>query len=208
MDERAGYAARWAGRYSQKQRSQTTRLRPRHLFGHSVVTSRVANLNEHMMHAREGHVKERSESQKKERMHIRRLSKQQRARELRVTPGYQAHEHLFQIAQMLPTDYQPYGQLGRESFGDCSCGCRWYHVLAGRLGSDWGICANPASPRSGLLTFEHQGCSRFEDDPRTDFLDSAAGQKALQQFENGEEELRQWRKTHPVPHFYGNSLDD
>jgi hypothetical protein len=33
---------------------------------------------------------------------------------------------------------------------------------------DWGVCYSPASPRSGLLTFEHQGCKEFEageDDP-------------------------------------------
>jgi len=26
---------------------------------------------------------------------------------------------------------------------------------------DWGVCANPKSPRAGLLTFEHQGCPAF-----------------------------------------------
>jgi len=26
---------------------------------------------------------------------------------------------------------------------------------------DWGVCANPKSPRAGLLTFEHQGCPEF-----------------------------------------------
>jgi len=29
---------------------------------------------------------------------------------------------------------------------------------------DWGVCVNPASPRAGLLTFEHQGCEQFEHD--------------------------------------------
>jgi hypothetical protein len=29
---------------------------------------------------------------------------------------------------------------------------------------DWGVCANPASPRLGLLTFEHQGCPQFEEE--------------------------------------------
>jgi hypothetical protein len=29
---------------------------------------------------------------------------------------------------------------------------------------DWGVCANPASPRVGLLTFEHQGCPQYEMD--------------------------------------------
>lgn len=30
-----------------------------------------------------------------------------------------------------------------------------------RLGYDW-VCIQPCSPRSGLLTFEHQGCEFFE----------------------------------------------
>ena len=33
--------------------------------------------------------------------------------------------------------------------------------LKGSLGYDWGVCANPKSPRTGLLTFE-QGCKEFE----------------------------------------------
>jgi hypothetical protein len=28
--------------------------------------------------------------------------------------------------------------------------------------NDWGVCGNPQSARSGLLTFEHQGCPEFE----------------------------------------------
>src|SRR5580658_9251580 len=143
-------------------------------------------------------MKERSDSEKKERMRIGRLMKRQYSDELRVNPGFQSHEHLLQIVKPLPTDVEPWGQAEVGTFGDCSCGCRWYHILAGRLGSDWGICANPASPRSGLLTFEHQGCPQFENDPRWDYLDSAAGQKERQKFEDGEEELRQWRKAHPL----------
>ena len=142
-------------------------------------------------------MKERSESEKKERMRIRRLTKLQSARELRVEPGFQTHEHLLQIVKALPTDVEPWGKTEVGAFGDCSCGCRWYHTLAGRLGSDWGICANAASPRSGLLTFEHQGCPQFERDLRWDYLDTAAGQRARRKFEDGEEELRQWRKAHP-----------
>ncbi len=41
-------------------------------------------------------------------------------------------------------------------------------TLAGDLGMDWGVCANPRSPRAGLLTFEHQGCEFFEYDERID----------------------------------------
>lgn len=81
-----------------------------------------------------------------------------------LPPGHQTHEHLWQIAIKLATDYEPYGQTKREAPADCSCGCRWFHVLAGRRGLDWGVCANAASPRAGLLTFEHQGCLQFEKD--------------------------------------------
>lgn len=31
-----------------------------------------------------------------------------------------------------------------------------------RLGYDWGVCIERQSPRSGLLTFKHQGCEFFE----------------------------------------------
>ena len=46
---------------------------------------------------------------------------------------------------------------------DCSCGCIHFHPLDGRAGMDWGVCTCPASPRAGLLTFEHMGCDQFED---------------------------------------------
>lgn len=45
---------------------------------------------------------------------------------------------------------------------DCSCGCRWFHILDGIRGMDWGVCFNPKSPRCGLLTFEHMGCEQYE----------------------------------------------
>ena len=36
--------------------------------------------------------------------------------------------------------------------------------LEGDLRFDWDVCANPKSPRVGLLTFEHQGCMEFEEE--------------------------------------------
>ena len=45
---------------------------------------------------------------------------------------------------------------------DCSCGCKWFHVLDGKTGADWGVCFNKDSPRAGLLTFEHMGCHHFK----------------------------------------------
>lgn len=72
------------------------------------------------------------------------------------------HEHLHSICRHLPSDFEPYGRHERDS-ADCSCGCKHFLKLPGKLGYDWGICANPKSPRAGLLTFEHQGCEQFEE---------------------------------------------
>lgn len=74
------------------------------------------------------------------------------------------HERLWKLVQKLPTDFTPYGQRNRETdYGsDCSCGCKYFHKLAGERGFDWGVCTNSISPRAGLLTFEHMGCREFE----------------------------------------------
>ena len=47
---------------------------------------------------------------------------------------------------------------------DCSCGCVFFHTLAGITGMDWGVCCCPESDRAGLLTFEHMGCSYWKRD--------------------------------------------
>ncbi len=78
------------------------------------------------------------------------------------------HEHLWQIVEKLPSDYEPYGERIREG-SDCSCGCKWYLKFRGELGWDWGVCINQKSPRVGKLTFEHQGC-QFFDQKEEDFL--------------------------------------
>jgi hypothetical protein len=80
------------------------------------------------------------------------------------------HETLWSVVRTDPKDYAPWGEnRDREEGGDasayrgdCSSGCRYYHPLRGALGSDWGVCANEASHRRSLLTFEHQGCPQFE----------------------------------------------
>ncbi|NOH03384.1 MAG: hypothetical protein HND47_16185 [Chloroflexi bacterium] len=74
------------------------------------------------------------------------------------------HEHLHSICRRLPSDFQPYGERERNGGPDCSVGCKHFLQLPGDLGMDWGVCLNPASPRAGLLTFEHQGCKQFEYD--------------------------------------------
>lgn len=76
------------------------------------------------------------------------------------------HAALLEVMRRLPSDFAPWGERSRETdWGpDCSCGCRWYVRLEPGLQLDWGVCRNPASPRCGLLTFEHQGCRHFEGD--------------------------------------------
>ncbi len=74
------------------------------------------------------------------------------------------HEHLHSICRRLPSDFQPYGERERNGEPDCSVGCKHFLQLPGDLGMDWSVCINPASPRAGLLTFEHQGCEQFEYD--------------------------------------------
>lgn len=73
-------------------------------------------------------------------------------------------EELWRIVKKLSGDFEPYGQRNRDTdYGpDCSCGCIHFVKLEGTLGFDWGVCANPKSPRAGLLTFEHMGCKEFE----------------------------------------------
>lgn len=73
------------------------------------------------------------------------------------------HEQLLAIMKKLPSDFQPWGERERDG-SDCSCGCKHFLTLKGELGYDWGICACSKSPRAGLLTFEHQGCTEFETD--------------------------------------------
>ena len=77
-----------------------------------------------------------------------------------------SHEELWAVCKRLPSDFEPYGQRSRDvsdgEWRDCSCGCKWYHVLIGEARRDWGVCVNRESPRAGLLTFEHQGCPLFK----------------------------------------------
>ena len=74
------------------------------------------------------------------------------------------HNHLLKIVRKTVWDYEPFGSISRKGEGlpDCSCGCKFYLPLKGKLGSDWGVCSNAESIRCGLLTFEHQGCQDFE----------------------------------------------
>jgi len=67
-------------------------------------------------------------------------------------------EHDVQAEKILPPDPAFKNPI-------CLAGLRLPPLYPARrdLGSDWGICANPKSPRAGLLTFEHQGCPQFRE---------------------------------------------
>lgn len=88
---------------------------------------------------------------------------------------------LWRTVPILPTDYRGYGgeieRWGKSTdiHPDCSCGCRYALFLEGS--GDWLVCANPDSPRLGMLTWEHQagaGCYVPEEDD-DDGGDSGAG---------------------------------
>jgi hypothetical protein len=99
------------------------------------------------------------------------------------------HKHLLSIVPRLPQDYPPFGLSESDGAGDCSRGCRWYARLAGAPSDDWGVCTNAESHRCGLLTFEHQGCARFEyDETLTDTAAAAEFERFLAQtgFTDGE----------------------
>jgi hypothetical protein len=81
------------------------------------------------------------------------------------------HQKLLNCMKILPTDYQEYGgeikrwEKSDLNYPDCSSGCKYYVLLEGKLGMDWGVCSKKDSPRAGLLTFEHQagfGCFEQE----------------------------------------------
>ncbi len=88
-----------------------------------------------------------------------------------------SHDELWNVARRLDSDFEPYGTRKRDGddYGpDCSCGCRFFHELSGPRGADWGVCANPDSPRAGLLTFEHMGCRAFAERSEEDDGDEEA----------------------------------
>jgi hypothetical protein len=84
--------------------------------------------------------------------------------------GDRLHDLLHTVCRHLPTDFEPYGQRERNA-ADCSCGCRHFLKLPDPLSYDWGVCIQPRSPRSGLLTFEHQGCGFFEAESKAEIDD-------------------------------------
>ena len=70
---------------------------------------------------------------------------------------------LWETCLKLSTDFEPYGQRKwsgpREVRPDCPA-CRRFAELF-RAWPDWGVCANPESPRAGLLTYRDQGWWQF-----------------------------------------------
>ena len=75
-------------------------------------------------------------------------------------------DDIWKVVKILPTDYSDYGgeierwKNNNDSYPDCSSGCRYWRPLYSEYhrgpDDDWGVCANPESPRAGLLTWEHQ----------------------------------------------------
>ena len=136
------------------------------------------------------------------------------------------HDALLAVMKRLPSDFAPWGERSRdEDHGpDCSGGCRWYVRLEPGLQLDWGVCRNGASPRAGLLTFEHQGCRRFEADEggqrdEEDGLMAEAGKRGaerllLRNLRDREPELRaqleaasdHWGYEDPIYRFYHGSF--
>ena len=78
-------------------------------------------------------------------------------------PGL-SHEQLVSVLRQHPEDHGGYGDAEQPHNPQCSdgWGCKFFHTLEGARGMDWGVCGNPESHRAGLLTFEPQGCSKFE----------------------------------------------
>jgi hypothetical protein len=87
----------------------------------------------------------------------------------------QPRDPLWQVVQILPTDYSDYGgEVARWAnptlrYPDCASGCRYFRRLYNEYSrtedADWGVCVNPDSPRAGFLTWEHQageGCWECE----------------------------------------------
>jgi hypothetical protein len=77
-----------------------------------------------------------------------------------------AIDRLWECVIILPSDYSDYGgevirwEDPEGDYPDCSCECKWFKPLYDEerqsWDTDWGVCSNPNSPRSGMLTWEHQ----------------------------------------------------
>jgi len=74
-------------------------------------------------------------------------------------------DQLWQVCRKLPSDFEPFGQRRwegkQQGKPDCAT-CRWFQPLLRPGELDWGTCANPLSPRAGLLTFREQGCEQYQ----------------------------------------------
>lgn len=82
------------------------------------------------------------------------------------------HELLHTLCVNLPTDFEPYGRRSRETdWGpDCSCSCLHFRKLEEPLGTDWGVCSNPKSPRAGREGLDWESMSEEERQRFTDKL--------------------------------------
>lgn len=109
--------------------------------------------------------------------------------------------------RVLPSDYSDYGgKIERwadddQSYPDCSGGCRYFAPLydyeSEGFDLDFGVCLNPASPRHGLLTFEHQAGQGCFDDYTRQVMDLRAQMLASsRESAPAAEELASWQEFH------------
>lgn len=105
-------------------------------------------------------------------------------------------DQFWPVLTRLDTDYEPYGKRSNNERGaDCSCGCKFFKPLYderdGSWDCDWGVCINPKSPRAGLLTWEHQGCHHYEDDPALFELESTVASAEAHAARQAAEKMRE-----------------
>ena len=104
-------------------------------------------------------------------------------------------EQLWRVCRKLPSDFEPFGERhwDGKARDKLDCGtCRWFQALLrpGRL--DWGTCANPNSPRAGLLTFWEQGCLQFEEERESGTEDMRRNRSEFK------DRIEDWVRQYPI----------
>lgn len=84
--------------------------------------------------------------------------------DLKTVGGDVDHKRLWEVCRE-QAEYVAGTDTDHHNKPDCSSGCRYFMPLEGKNGMDWGVCSEPRSSRAGLLTYEHMGCSFFEQEP-------------------------------------------
>lgn len=83
-----------------------------------------------------------------------------------LSPEYASscHDRWIKLrGNLVPSQRQEMTEEDEEKWANEQCGqCRFYALLVGPLGSDWGACTNPNSAFDGRVKFEHDGCPQYE----------------------------------------------